>query len=123
MSQVKSFTTTKTVKKLAKYKGKVGIYPVKEKQEIKFFDGGMPQRAFIGLSAEAQTKIELLIEGWINEGMIRSTKLYERSGGGSTHAGDVYTFKSGKFGAITSIAPGAGGRPQFRISGKFGPMV
>jgi hypothetical protein len=82
---------------------------------------GLPKRQFIGLSAGAREEINALVGAWIAAGMQQTTAPFRAP----TH----YRFgESSSGGTITSYFPGAGKKPQYRVSGKgfggrFGPMV
>lgn len=74
----------------------------------------LPMRQFIGLSTEAEDKIIAEVEEWIAAGMTMAESEYKI---GSSYTGSHVS------GTITSIAKGAGGKPQYRIGNKWGPMV
>jgi hypothetical protein len=85
----------------------------------------MPQRAFIGLSEMAEEEIEAYIDGWLSAGMETAVVTYNRV----QHSPSSFRFgESFRGGTISSMFPGAGGKLQYRVSGKgyggrFGPMV
>lgn len=69
--------------------------------------GGLPQRRFIGLSNEARDEILMLTGAWLEAGMAQTAAPFS-----SKHSSPV-----------RKIVKGAGGKPQWHIGGKWGPMV
>lgn len=123
LPKTKSFTTTRM--KVGRFKGQVvknpndpsGLFPRKE--TVEYEEHGMPQRAFIGLSVEAQAEIEFMVDQWLNAGFTKALGTFEAAGGGKTSLSEGLTDD----GIIRKIVKGAGGKPQWHIGGKWGPMV
>jgi hypothetical protein len=114
----KTMSTKRTVMKRGVWRGKIGVWPVKTKYDISYQEHGMPQRAFIGLSEEAQEKIALAIDRWFTLGIDSAVVGYKSSGGGSITSSVSITEM------FPIVAPGSHGKPQRRTSGGlFGPMV
>ncbi len=67
--------------------------------------GGLPQRRFIGLSNMAREEIDMLVGAWVNAGAQQTAAPFRG--------------RTGK----AKIVKGAGGRPQWHIGGRWGPMV
>lgn len=83
--------------------------------------GGMPERRFIGLSEEARDEILALVGIWIEDGLAQTVAPFKSRS--TTRFGESF-----RGGIIFSMFPGAGGKLQYRVSGKgyggrFGPMV
>lgn len=76
--------------------------------------GGLPQRRFIGLSDHARDQIEELVSEWLELGLAKTTAPFEAP----TGIGSLFKGRT-----ITSAAAGAGGKLQYRTSGRFGPMA
>jgi hypothetical protein len=83
--------------------------------------GGLPQRRFIGLSEEAREEILALMGAWLEAGLAQTVAPFKSES--IARFGESY-----RGGIISSMFPGAGGKLQYRVSGKgyggrFGPMV
>jgi len=88
---------------------------------------GIPPRPFIGLSEDAEDEIIAIFDRWMDFGIDFVEKEYRTRGGGF-RIGDTYISKNYQVGTLTGALPGAGGKLQFRVSGKgfggrFGPMA
>ena len=83
--------------------------------------GFMPERRFIGLSNEARDEILALTGAWLEAGLAQTVAPFPFKP--TTRFGESF-----RGGTISSMFPGAGGKLQYRVSGKgyggrFGPMV
>jgi hypothetical protein len=69
---------------------------------------GLPQRRFIGLSDGARDEVLALVGAWVESGMVQTAAPFQSTSGTSVGR---------------KIVKGAGGKPQWHIGGKWGPMV
>ena len=87
--------------------------------------GFMPERRFIGLSEQAREEILALTGAWLEAGLAQTVAPFK------SHISPVGRRFGESFGrgTISSFAAGAGGKPQYRVTGpgirgaQFGPMV
>lgn len=80
--------------------------------EFREVKGGMPQRAFIGLSEDAEKQILVMMDQWLSGGLYRAETNFRNKNLIQAPSGMKFASK------------GAGGKLQWRTSsGRFGPMV